>query len=305
MALVTWLSRVGAWARSEVGGGWMADERAGRGWDGDGDGDGDEPRGRADAREGVEYDGAVVRMGFETVSAGACARACAETRGCNVWVRARDAEAGACWLKRVERASDRPRVMSEGVRCAWTSGRIDKDYAREAREILKESDAAASADAVTLTVAGFGDVALTLEPTWHEPSVEFLRALASNANSCDGSCEIYRVEPGFLVQGTLRSYDVASNSATEPGPRLMERGDVGWAGEGPGPDWFVYLGARPAAHFGTRHTVFARVADEASFSVLERVVSAPSSTPGGPNTMRFIDQRPKLQVRFKTRIAPS
>ena len=42
--------------------------------------------------------------------------------------------------------------------------------------------------------------------------------------------------------------------------------------------------------------VFARVADEASMQLIERIVAMPSSTPGGPNTMRFLDERPQITV---------
>jgi len=263
--------------------------------------DGMDARTRTDAswtrRERVELDGAVVRVGFETTSDDACEDACAKTRGCNVWVRARDAR-GACWLKRTETPGN-ARVMSSGETCAWTSGTMEKDVGVGAVEVLASALGARARDAaaVELAVDGFGTVRLTLEPTWHEASVAFLRALAAIPTSCDETCEIYRVEPGFLVQGTLRSFDVASNAETRAGPKLMERGDVGWAGEGPGPDFFVYLGHRPAAHFGVKHTVFARVADERSMATLERVVRAPSSAPGGAGTMRFIDHRPRLTVR--------
>ena len=200
---------------------------------------------------------------------------------------------GACWLKRVD--GETPRKMNEGEESGWDSGTIDgKDLPRDVGEVLAGG---AETREVTMSMEGFGDVRLTLKPEWHESSAEYLRALASESEtSCEETCEVYRVEPGFLVQGTLRSFSTAANVETKRGPKLMERGDVGWAGEGPGPDFFVYLGKEPARHFGRAHTVFAVVADEASMEVLERVAAAPSSTPGGPGTMRFIDRRPRLRV---------
>lgn len=30
--------------------------------------------------------------------------------------------------------------------------------------------------------------------------------------------------------------------------------------------------------------------------LIERIVAMPSSTPGGPNTMRFLDERPQITV---------
>jgi len=257
----------------------------------------------------VELDGQVVRDASSvgaTPSDDACARACEDTKGCNVWVRGRDDASvdvrGACWLKRRDRASIDVAHRSEGVGCAWNSGTLAKDFARESEEVVSRLGASALAESrtATLTIEGFGDVVLRLKPEWHHESVQFIRALALERGSCEGTCEIYRVEPGFLVQGTLKSTVVASNTHTKDGPKLMERGDVGWAGEGPGPDFFFYLGERPAAHFGKKHTVFAVVEDDASMRVLERVVRAPSSTPDGPNTMRFINTRPKLTLRLDT-----
>jgi len=184
-------------------------------------------------------------------------------------------------------------VEHDGARIASAS----TDGARDSLEACGRACETRDAREVTLSMDGFGDVRLTLKPEWHASSVEYLRALASESEtSCEETCEVYRVEPGFLVQGTLRSRSIEANAETKPGPKLMERGDVGWAGEGPGPDFFVYLGENPARHFGRAHTVFAVVADEASMAVLERVVAAPSSTPGGPGTMRFIDRRPRVRV---------
>ena len=244
---------------------------------------------------GVEYDGALVSDATSTgakESLEACERACRSKRGCNVFVWSTRGD-GACWLKRVD--GETPRRMNEGEESGWDSGTIvGKDLPRDVGEVLAGG---AETREVTMSMEGFGDVRLTLKPEWHESSAEYLRALASESEtSCEETCEVYRVEPGFLVQGTLRSFSTAANVETKPGPRLMERGDVGWAGEGPGPDFFVYLGKEPARHFGRAHTVFAVVADEASMEVLERVVAAPSSTPGGPGTMRFIDRRPRLRV---------
>jgi len=187
---------------------------------------------------------------------------------------------------------------------ALALARAARRPATRARVVARDDDAttkiersSVARDEVTMTIGAHGDVRLRLRPDWHAESAAYVAALASSADACEDACEVYRVEPGFLVQGTLRSEKVEGNAKTRDGPRLMRRGDVGWAGEGPGPDFFVYLGARPAAHFGTKHTVFAEVADDASMATLERVVRAPSSTPGGPGTMRFIDERPKISLR--------
>lgn len=84
--------------------------------------------------------------------------------------------------------------------------------------------------------------------------------------------------------------------ACQPGPRVMQRGDVGWAGGGAGPDFFIYLGERPASWLKKDHTVWAEVADEASLALADRIVKLPSHTPGGPNTMRFLKDRLSIDV---------
>jgi cyclophilin family peptidyl-prolyl cis-trans isomerase len=76
----------------------------------------------------------------------------------------------------------------------------------------------------------------------------------------------------------------------------MERGEIGWAGGGAGPDFFVYLGKYPADWLGHDHTVFGVLEDEASLAVAEKIVAMDSHTPGGPNTMRFLREKMTFDV---------
>lgn len=55
--------------------------------------------------------------------------------------------------------------------------------------------------------------------------------------------------PPSCPQGSLRAY-IPANNKTTPGPKFMERGDIGWAGGSSGPDWFIYLGAQVACRGG-------------------------------------------------------
>ena len=78
-------------------------------------------------------------------------------------------------------------------------------------------------------------------------------ALARAPGSCE-KCELYRVEEVFRLSKGPPPGHSAGKSATgcspapacQPGPRVMVRGDVGWAGGGAGPDFFIYLDAQPA-----------------------------------------------------------
>ncbi len=135
-----------------------------------------------------------------------------------------------------------------------------------------------------------------LKPDWHLPSVKFIQRLVTEKGCAGGSCHLYRVEPGFLVQGTMASFTIAANTRTRRGPKLMERGDIGWAGGSAGPDFFVYLGKFPANWLGHDHTVFGVLADEQSLAVAEKIVGSDSHTPGGANTMRFLREKLSFDV---------
>ena len=76
----------------------------------------------------------------------------------------------------------------------------------------------------------------------------------------------------------------------------MEYGDVGWAGGSAGPDFFVYLGEKPATWLKFDHTIWGTVEDPASLEVLEKIVKMDSHTPGGPNTMRFLKEEMPIHV---------
>ncbi len=88
---------------------------------------------------------------------------------------------------------------------------------------------------------------------------------------------------------------IPANDKTTPGPKLMERGEIGWAGGDAGPDFFIYLGARPAEHWKTDHTVWGEIADEASMKVVEVIVHLPAtaSKPGG---MKMLEKRQPFNV---------
>ena len=253
-------------------------------------------------RPHTDLDGDVVKQGgvggLVTKSAAECCDACLASRGCNVWVHS-DGD-GACWLKR----SSDPRATGSrgsGANVAWTSGALLKSY-WEPQRALPAADPALQTVAIRTSE---GDIRLRLKPEWHLPSVDSVRRLASPelpAGAC-AHCELYRVEHGFLMQGTLRGVlppnrETGCNPAPkcQPGPRVMIRGDVGWAGGGAGPDFFVYLGKRPADWLKKDHTVWAEVADAESLALADRIVALPSETPGGPGTMRFLKDRLEVEV---------
>ena len=72
----------------------------------------------------------------------------------------------------------------------------------------------------------------------------------------------------------------------------MTRGMVGWAGGSVGPDFFVYTGAVPATHWAHDHTVFAELADQASWATIDALGRLPVERGG----MTMFKERLKLKV---------
>ena len=127
-----------------------------------------------------------------------------------------------------------------------------------------------------------GEIRLVLRPEWTASAYYAERVAAVPAARQQST--IYRLEPGFLIQGRLHAGGVAANKETRRAPKVMERGEVGWAGGSAGPDFFIYLGTGPASWLGNPHegTIFAEVADEESMAVAANVSLLPMGyTPPG------------------------
>ena len=122
-----------------------------------------------------------------------------------------------------------------------------------------------------------GDLRIRLRPDWHLPSVRFVRE-AALSDSCTVKCELYRAEPGFLLQGAMRGIVTpnkqcrafpggpkeCTDPAERPGGQYMERGDVAWAGGSAGPDFFIMMTRNG---FGASHTVWGSMADKVSMDL--------------------------------------
>eukprot|EP00197_Chlamydomonas_leiostraca_P005064 CAMPEP_0202874538 /NCGR_PEP_ID=MMETSP1391-20130828/25593_1 /ASSEMBLY_ACC=CAM_ASM_000867 /TAXON_ID=1034604 /ORGANISM="Chlamydomonas leiostraca, Strain SAG 11-49" /LENGTH=340 /DNA_ID=CAMNT_0049555991 /DNA_START=48 /DNA_END=1070 /DNA_ORIENTATION=- len=256
--------------------------------------------GNPHVHEHTEYWGDVVApgsqpsgrgRGLETDSAEGCCRSCKSTKGCNIWVWCQDPQicGRQCWLKRVGGARE---VVSHGQGPAvpWTSGHLEKDYMRDPATLPPPDPTIDTLVLVTM----YGRVRIKLRPDWHGPSVDFARRLAQLPELCTNKCEFYRAEPGFLLQGSLHAF-IPPNSKTQEGPGFMQKGDIGWAGGGPGPDFFIYLGEQPAAHFGRSHTVWGQIADEDSMKLVQKMVMLPATAPK-PGDMHMLDKNIEIRT---------
>ena len=140
-----------------------------------------------------------------------------------------------------------------------------------------------------------GVVRLILKPEWAgAASAAFASAVASASSQ---SSSIYRLEPGFLIQGRLGAQGVKPSTLKPRAPKVMERGEVGWAGGSAGPDFFIYLGSGPATWLGNPHdgTVWAEVADEASMAVAANV-SMLAVRPTKPGEMHLLAKNLNVRV---------
>ncbi|GAX72730.1 hypothetical protein CEUSTIGMA_g186.t1 [Chlamydomonas eustigma] len=224
--------------------------------------------------------------GLQTASAGDCCKECQATRGCNVWVWCSDAGSCGtqCWLKRVGTASE-VKTHNQGDHVPWISGSVAKDFDRDIASLPTVNT---SISCVLLTTPQ-GVIRIKLRPDWSNSSVEYVRRVAMTKELCTLQCEFYRAEPGFLLQGSLRAY-IPPNAVTTPGPKFMERGEIGWAGGSAGPDWFIFLGSQAATHWNHDHTVWGEIADAESLAVAEKIVILPAVA-AKPGEMHMMVER--------------
>ncbi|KAL1520977.1 hypothetical protein AB1Y20_022535 [Prymnesium parvum] len=140
-----------------------------------------------------------------------------------------------------------------------------------------------------------GVLRLHLRPEWSNGSTAFALALAAASEQLSS---VYRLEPGFLIQGKLAARGVHPNRVRTRAPKVMERGEVGWAGGTAGPDFFVYLGDGAASWLGNPHegTVFAELADEESIAVAENISRLPLGGPTAPGQMHLLRRPLPLRV---------
>lgn len=177
---------------------------------------------------------------------------------------------------------------------------------------------------LNLSVPGGQPLALRLKllPEHSPDSVAFIKHAASH--HCGG--ELYRSENNFLVQGRISCPGAPElpkvvKGACPPGVKveasrqcpshdpqcgchgpIMGKGMVGWAGGSAGPDLFIYtahmdenrckVGGCEATHWSRDHTVWAEVADQATWDAIGELYKLPTRAQG----MTFFAQKIPLSV---------
>jgi len=152
-----------------------------------------------------------------------------------------------------------------------------------------------------------GNIKITLRPDISQGSVnyiyELVKSYGGNGKRCM-HCSFYRSEEHGILQGIMEHRDVVpvntvrglcppgaeevSNECPDwdkqcgcHGP-VMTRGAVAWAaGDAGGPDFFIDGYKKPANWWGTQHTNFGFIEDEASLNVIDAILGMPTELEGG------------------------
>ena len=262
------------------------------------------------AKEHTEYDGSVMVPGAGpgatvSTSPAECCALCQKTRGCNVWVACTDPWCGnQCWLKWAADPS-KPAVRGQGGSTPWMSGTLPKDVPGDQPA---PSEAALNATRVVALKTASGELRIRLRPDWHMPSVHYVQR-AALGDFCTVKCELYRAEPGFLLQGGMRALvepnercrrfrggpKECTDPEERPGGSYMSKGDVAWAGGSAGPDFFIAMSR--ISGFGGSHTVWGSLADEESMALALKLVGGKISPSVKPGQMRILDEPVRFTIQ--------
>jgi len=149
-----------------------------------------------------------------------------------------------------------------------------------------------------------GDIRIEFRPNYSPESVDYWREVVAQ-NACD-RCNFYRAEKPGILQGIVKSHKVSlpikkgdcppefaqvPNQCPSHDPScgchgpVMTRGAVGWAAGKTGPDFFIDDYLKPAEFWGTQHTVFGQIVDQASFAVIDEIWTLPAHKQQGGLTM--------------------
>jgi cyclophilin family peptidyl-prolyl cis-trans isomerase len=182
------------------------------------------------------------------------------------------------------------RVAEDGATTASSAAANNKN----------KKNAAPTEETLVLSTS-VGDLRIVLRPDLSNESVEYVKQVVRD-NKCS-PCNLYRVEEPGIVQGILKNPHIALPTVKGPCPAadaakdvpnecpewdkscgchgpVMTHGMVGWAAGDVGPDFFIDTYQRPARWWGTQHTVWGQIKDEASWSVIDAIWRLPSKRQG-------------------------
>jgi len=174
---------------------------------------------------------------------------------------------------------------------AATKGILDKKQAKEPVSTSKGE--------VLVLTTSHGKIRMLMRADLSPESVEYIREIVQSGK-CD-ECKFYRAEKDFLLQGIMKKENAkvkVTKGQCPPGYEektddcppeqfacgchgpIMTRGMVGFAAGDTGPDFFIVAYKDPVTDWGTTHTVFGEVKDDASFSVIDKIYTLPATKKG-------------------------
>ncbi|KAL7566121.1 hypothetical protein ACA910_003894 [Epithemia clementina (nom. ined.)] len=166
-----------------------------------------------------------------------------------------------------------------------------------------------------------GEIRIVLLPQYSPASVKYIHDVVAHGQ-CD-RCTLYRAEKQGILQGIIKSTSIhvpTEKGSCPPGmdtikngecPKwdpscachgpLMERGMVGWAAGKTGPDFFIDDYRQPAKWWGTQHTVWGQIMDDASLNVIDHIWSLPTKPQGG---LTMLESPIKFTMRIEQQHMP-
>lgn len=175
-------------------------------------------------------------------------------------------------------------------------------YSKEKR-IVAPLVSTSQRQVLVLHLQNLGDLRIVLRPDWSRESVEFL---TTQLNCQSAKCEFYRAEKPGILQGRMPAphqtiakgpcpldFREIDNKCPEHDPQcachgpMMKTGMVGWAGGATGTDFFIDHYEGTADWWGTQHTVFGQLQDDASHELIQKIWERPVTNRGG---MEFLDE---------------
>jgi cyclophilin family peptidyl-prolyl cis-trans isomerase len=210
---------------------------------------------------------------------------------------------------------DMPNQGGADADTASTQLRMAQNVKEQQQQPVLAQKPADAKETLILTTK-IGDIRIVLRPDLSKESVDYVKQVVET-QSCQ-RCNLYRAEKPGILQGILVSqtvphatvkgscptgYETVKNDCPDwdktcacHGP-VMTRGMVGWAAGQTGPDFFIDDYIKPASWWGTQHTVWGELQDEASFAVLDVVWTLPSHNQGG---LTFLDEPLHFDMSLET-----
>jgi hypothetical protein len=170
--------------------------------------------------------------------------------------------------------------------------KVDTAAKQEAPVIVSfdsANDKEAAKETLVLTTT-MGEMRIVLRPDLSKESVQYVKKVVLYRD-CP-NCRFYRAEKPGILQGILKGPDVTLNEVKGSCPPGYESvpNDC--------PEWDKSCGQQPAKWWGTQHTVWGEILDEATLEIIAQIWNLPTSEEGG---LTFLKEPIKFQkMRIET-----